>query len=67
MIKIYTLAECPKCLVAKRFLKSRSIAYEEINAETCKDFLKKKGFMELPIIEIDGKFINFEQLVEVKE
>lgn len=33
-VKMYTTTWCPDCRQAKKFLESRSIAYEEINIET---------------------------------
>lgn len=64
MIILYTI-DCPKCKVLERKLEEKSIQYE-----VCKDtnIMAEKGYMYLPILEIDDKVLNFKEAVDwIKE
>ena len=64
MIILYTI-DCPKCKVLERKLEEKNIQYE-----VCKDtnIMTEKGYMYLPILEIDDKVLNFKEAVDwIKE
>ena len=64
MIILYTI-DCPKCKVLERKLEEKNIQYE-----VCKDtnIIAEKGYMYLPILEIDDKVLNFKEAVDwIKE
>ena len=47
---------CPKCQVLKKKLDAAGINYTiESNIEIMKD----KGFLQVPILEVDGKHMSF--------
>lgn len=52
---------CPKCVVLKNKLKEKNINFIE-NNDT--DEMIKLGFLELPILCIDGKIYNFIQAIK---
>ena len=64
MIILYTI-DCPKCKVLEHKLEEKNIQYE-----VCKDtnIMAEKGYMYLPILEIDDKVLNFKEAVDwIKE
>lgn len=64
MIILYTI-DCPKCKVLERKLEEKNIQYK-----VCKDtnIMAEKGYMYLPILEIDDKVLNFKEAVDwIKE
>lgn len=54
-IKLYHTG-CPKCNVLIKKLKEANIHYEEC---TDVDEMLKKGFMQAPVLEVDGTIMNF--------
>lgn len=49
---------CPKCRVLEAKLKQKGIEYQEI---TDVDIMTEKGFMSVPMLEVDGLTMNFAQ------
>lgn len=49
---------CPKCEVLKKKLNSNGIDFEEVNDIK---IMVKMGFMTAPILEVDGKIMNFSE------
>jgi glutaredoxin len=47
---------CPKCNVIKKKMESKNISFNEINDI---DTIKTKGFASMPMLEVDGKVLNF--------
>lgn len=47
---------CPKCNVLEKKLKQNNIPYKKINDI---DIMKKKGYLSVPILEIDGVSMDF--------
>lgn len=47
---------CPKCTVLEAKLKDKNIRFEEVNDE---NLMIEKGFMSVPVLEVDGKIMNF--------
>lgn len=49
---------CPKCLVLEEKLEDKNIDYELV---TNVDEMLKKGFQSAPMLEVDGKIMNFSE------
>lgn len=47
---------CPKCQVLKKKLDAAGINY---TIESDIEIMKDKGFLQVPILEVDGKYMNF--------
>ena len=54
-IRLYT-THCPKCNVLENKLKSKNIDYIEI---TDTNIMIEKGYMSVPVLEVDDKVMNF--------
>ncbi len=61
-IKIYTTSYCPYCAGAKELLKSKNLAFEEIDVENNQklreELSEKYNYRTVPMIFIDGEFIG---------
>lgn len=59
-ITLYT-THCPKCTVIEKKLTAAHLDFE-----TCEDqeIMKKKGFNTAPIVEVDGKNMEFKEAVD---
>ena len=62
-IKIYTTTWCGDCRSAKRFLKERGVAFDEINieeAEGAAEYVMQinEGKRKVPTFEVDGRTFN---------
>jgi len=60
-IKVYSTPGCPWCNVAKDFLKSHNLSFEDIDVsideKSAQEMIKKSGQMGVPVIEIDDKIV----------
>lgn len=54
-VKLYT-THCPKCTVLESKLKNKNIDYIEI---TDTNTIIEKGYMSVPVLEVDDKVMNF--------
>ena len=60
MVTVYSKNNCPYCVQAKNLLKSRGVAFEEINIEEkpeAREFILAEGHRTLPQIYQDGKIL----------
>ena len=60
MITVYSKSNCPYCVQAKNLLKSKGIAFEEINIEEqpeAREFIVAEGHRTVPQIYRDGKVL----------
>ena len=61
MIKVYTTDSCPWCVKAKNYLKSKNIAFEELNvAEDMyarQEMVQKSRQMGVPVLDINGTVV----------
>ena len=69
-IEVYTTASCPYCVRAKRLLKERGLAYEEIDVATDDalrlEVMKRSGRRTVPQIFIDCRSIGgYDELAEL--
>ena len=60
-VKVYSTPTCPWCSMAKKYLDSKNVRYEDLdvsmdrNAAT--EMISKSGQRGVPVIEIDGNII----------
>ena len=59
MIKLYTI-HCPQCNVLKKKLDTAGISYTLIDD---KEWLIANGYDKFPILEVDGKKMNFSESI----
>jgi len=60
MVTVYSKNNCPYCTQAKNLLKSRGVAFEEINIEEqpeAREFILAEGHRTMPQIYQDGKIL----------
>lgn len=61
MVKVYSTPTCPYCVMAKQFLKSNGIDYEDIdvssNEEAAQEMINKSGQMGVPVLDVNGTII----------
>lgn len=56
---------CPRCKVLKTKLEQSNIEFEENNDV---ELMTRKGFMTVPVLEVDGVIYSFKDAVEwIKE
>jgi len=65
-VKVYSTPTCPWCTVAKDYLSSKAVAYEDLdvskNREAAMEMINKSGQRGVPVIDIDGNIIvGFDQ------
>lgn len=65
-IKVYSTPTCPWCTVAKNYLTSKNVIFEDLdvskNREAATEMVQKSGQRGVPVIEINGNFIvGFDQ------
>ena len=65
-IKVYSTPTCPWCTVAKKYLTSKNVHFEDLdvsrNREAANEMVQKSGQRGVPVIEINGNIIiGFDQ------
>ena len=60
MIILYS-THCPKCQVLEKKLDQKNIKYDIVDNE---ELMVNKGFINVPVLEIGGKELNFKEAVE---
>ena len=58
MVKLYS-THCPQCIMLENLLKQKKVNYELV--KTTAEEIKTMGFSSVPILEVDGKFMNFNE------
>jgi glutaredoxin 3 len=60
-VKVYSTSACPYCNMAKQFLDSKGVRYEEVDVssdpEKQREMVEKSGQMGVPVLDIGGKII----------
>ena len=60
-IKVYSTPTCPYCHMAKDFLRTKGVDFEDIDVSTdrmaAQEMVQKTGQMCVPVIDINGKII----------
>lgn len=61
VVKVYSTSHCPYCVMAKKYLESKNVGFQEIDVEKDKDkaaeMIEKSGQMGVPVLEINGEII----------
>lgn len=69
-IVVYSNTGCAKCMMLKKWLDMKKIAYDELNIsenEDARRHLIDIGLRQLPQVEIDNNFIKFEEYNDILE
>jgi len=66
VIKVYSTSTCPWCTVAKKYLASKNIQFEDLDVsrdrEAAMEMVQKSGQRGVPVIDINGNIIiGFDQ------
>lgn len=60
-IKVYSTPTCPYCSMAKKYLDSKNIKYEEYDVSSDKnaasEMINKSGQRGVPVLDIDGNIV----------
>lgn len=60
-IKVYSTPTCPWCTVAKKYLASKNVAFEDLDVSADRnaaiEMVQKSGQRGVPVIDIDGEVI----------
>jgi glutaredoxin-like YruB-family protein len=65
-IKVYSTPTCPWCTVAKKYLTSKNVPFEDVDvsqdSEAAMEMIQKSGQRGVPVIDINGSIIvGFDQ------
>ncbi|MDP4093653.1 MAG: glutaredoxin family protein [Bacillota bacterium] len=65
-VKVYSTPTCPWCKVAKQYLSSKNVPYEDIDVSrdrnAAMEMINKSGQRGVPVLDINGKIIiGFDQ------
>lgn len=60
MVKMYT-THCPQCRVLEKLLMDKKIEFETVEDI---EFMKNKGIMSVPQLEIDGELMNMRKAMK---
>lgn len=65
-VKVYSTPTCPWCTIAKKYLASKNIPYEDMDVsrdrEAAMEMVRKSGQRGVPVLEINGNIIvGFDQ------
>lgn len=65
-VKVYSTPSCPWCTVAKRYLKSKNVPFEDIDVSrdrvAAMEMVRKSGQRGVPVLDIHGNIIiGFDQ------
>lgn len=56
---------CPQCRVLEMQLKKKGIEFDVVSDM---DIMKQKGFMSMPVLEVDGEYLVFQKALQwIKE
>ena len=58
---VYSTSTCPYCVMAKNYLESLNVEFEEVNVqedkEKAQEMIKKSGQMGVPVLDVGGEII----------
>lgn len=65
-VKVYSTPTCPYCVMAKKYLSSRDVAFEDIDVSKDRgaalDMIQKSGQRGVPVLDINGTIVvGFDQ------
>lgn len=61
MVKLYS-THCPQCIMLDNVLKQKKVNYELV--KTTMEDIASMGFSSAPLLEVDGKILNFKEGME---
>lgn len=66
-VKVYSTSSCPWCTVAKNYLASKNVKFEDVdvnrNRDAAMEMVRKSGQRGVPVLEINGDIIiGFDQM-----
>ncbi len=60
-VKVYSTPTCPYCVMAKKYLDSKGIPYEDIDVsrdrEAAMEMIRKSGQRGVPVLDINGSIV----------
>lgn len=60
-IKVYSTPTCPYCTMAKQYLSSKNVVFQNIDVSqdqnAAQEMVKKSGQMGVPVLDIDGQLV----------
>ena len=60
-IKVYSTPTCPYCTMAKKYLDSKNISYEDVdvsaNRSAASEMISKSGQRGVPVLDINGSIV----------
>ncbi|HPC39250.1 MAG TPA: glutaredoxin domain-containing protein [Exilispira sp.] len=61
MVIVYSTPSCPYCSMAKDFLRSKNVPFEDIdvsrNQQAAMEMIRKSGQSGVPVIDFNGEII----------
>ena len=76
-VRVFSTPSCPYCVTLKQFLEKYNIEFEDIDVSqdgvALDEMIEKSGQMEVPVVDIGGKFIlgfdkkEITKLLKIKE
>jgi glutaredoxin 3 len=65
-IKVYSTPSCPWCTVAKNYLASKNVQFEDVDVsrdrEAAMEMVQKSGQRGVPVLDINGSIVvGFDQ------
>ncbi|MFZ5985852.1 MAG: glutaredoxin family protein [Bacillota bacterium] len=65
-VKVYSTPTCPWCTMAKRYLSSKNVQYEDLDVSKDRDaaleMIQKSGQRGVPVLDINGNIlVGFDQ------
>lgn len=60
-VRVYSTPTCPYCTMAKKYLDSKNIPYENVDVSTDRnaaaEMINKSGQRGVPVLDIDGNIV----------
>ncbi|NSW89219.1 MAG: glutathione S-transferase N-terminal domain-containing protein [Firmicutes bacterium] len=60
-VKVYSTPTCPWCTVAKKYLASKNVVFEDLDVSADRnaaiEMVQKSGQRGVPVIDIDGNIV----------
>jgi len=60
-VKVYSTPSCPYCTMAKKYLESKNVKYEEfdvsVDRSAAMEMVRKSGQRGVPVLDIDGDIV----------
>lgn len=53
--------KCPRCNVLEKKLQQKEVDYDEVNDTS---IMEQKGYLSVPVLEVDGKSMDFKEAVD---